>query len=125
MKRISKITNQKKIVFYFILAIVLPSIMMGGLALRGIRNDQALVERENSRQAKESGDGIVKFTNAVLVRTEQRLGQQLPVKWADLGTSMHGKIHTETSHCKRCIIRQASKSWQVETSRTKRNNQRP
>jgi len=57
--------------------------MMGGLALRGIRNDQALVERENSRQAKESGDGIIDFTESVLVLTEQQLGKQLPVNWTD------------------------------------------
>ena len=71
MRRISNFTNPKSIVVYFILAIVLPSIMMGGLAFRGIKNDQALIERDNRRQAMESGGQIIESTEAILVNLEE------------------------------------------------------
>ena len=43
----------RKILVYYILAIVLPCIALGILAFRGIRNDRALVEKENRLIADE------------------------------------------------------------------------
>ena len=82
MKKISDITVQKRIVIYFILIIVLPSIVMGGLAFRGVKNDQALIERENRRQALEVGNQIIESTRAILLNHEdecEKIGLNRPL----------------------------------------------
>ena len=44
MKRLKQ--KQFRILFLFILGVGVPSLLLGYLAFRGIRNDQALLERE-------------------------------------------------------------------------------
>jgi len=48
-------TKRQRIIIYYVLAIVLPCLILGILALRGIKNDQALVEREQRRNLLEAG----------------------------------------------------------------------
>ena len=51
MKKAKDIRN-KRIILFYITAIVFPSIILGILAFRGIRNDQALTEKEQARLLK-------------------------------------------------------------------------
>ncbi len=50
--------NRRKIFIYYFLSIVLPCIILCLLAFRGIRNDQALVEREQAQFASELFDTV-------------------------------------------------------------------
>jgi signal transduction histidine kinase len=50
MKPTNPGSRRKKIVLYYILAVVLPGIILGYMAYRGIRNDQALREKESRRK---------------------------------------------------------------------------
>ena len=43
-------SRRHKIILYYALAVVLPGILLGYMAYRGIRNDQALREKENRRK---------------------------------------------------------------------------
>ena len=82
LKGLSNITKQKRIAIYFILTIVLPSIMMGALAFRGIENDQAFIVQENRRKAIESGKQFISFTEGILSNQEQefeKMVAELPV----------------------------------------------
>ena len=58
-------------VLYFILAIVVPCIMLGVLAFRGIKNDHALVERYDRRQALEDCRHIIDLTEAQIRAIEE------------------------------------------------------
>jgi len=50
MKSANPGSRRKKIILYYILAVVLPGIILGYMAYRGIRNDQALREAESRRR---------------------------------------------------------------------------
>jgi signal transduction histidine kinase len=50
MKATNPGSRRRKIILYYTLAVVLPGIVLGYLAYRGIRNDQALREKENLRR---------------------------------------------------------------------------
>jgi signal transduction histidine kinase len=50
MKPTNPGSRRKKIIMYYTLAVVLPGIFLGYMAYRGIRNDQALREKENMRR---------------------------------------------------------------------------
>lgn len=62
--------KRKRIIVYYILAIVLPCMILGILAFRGIQNDQALVEREQRRNLQETGQQIILETEALLSSVE-------------------------------------------------------
>ena len=50
MKPVKPGSRRRKIILYYTLAVVLPGIVLGYLAYRGIRNDQALREKENLKR---------------------------------------------------------------------------
>ena len=50
MKSANPGSRRKKIILYYILAVVLPGFILGYMAYRGIRNDQALREAESRRR---------------------------------------------------------------------------
>ena len=50
MKPANPGSRRRKIILYYVLAVVLPGIVLGYLAYRGIRNDQALREKENLKK---------------------------------------------------------------------------
>jgi signal transduction histidine kinase len=50
MKSTSSGSRKQKIILYYTLAVVLPGIFLGYMAYRGIRNDQALREKESRRK---------------------------------------------------------------------------
>lgn len=58
------------IITYYALAIVLPCLILGFLAIRGIRNDQALVEREQRSSLLEAGQRIIVETEEYLQNIE-------------------------------------------------------
>jgi signal transduction histidine kinase/tetratricopeptide (TPR) repeat protein len=58
------------IITYYALAIVLPCLILGILAIRGIRNDQALVEREQRSSLLEAGHQIISETDEYLQNAE-------------------------------------------------------
>ena len=63
-------TKRKGIIVYYALAIVLPCLILGILAFRGLKNDQALVEREQRRDLLEVGQQIILDTEAYLSSVE-------------------------------------------------------
>ena len=63
-------TKRKSIIVYYALAIVLPCLILGILAFRGIKNDQALVEREQRRNLQETGQQIIQDIEAYLSSIE-------------------------------------------------------
>ena len=66
-----KEVSTNKILIYYTLAIVIPCIGLGLLAFRGIRNDQALVERENQRRLQDVGESITTYLLDQLDAIEQ------------------------------------------------------
>ena len=50
MKPANPGSRRQKIILYYALAVVLPGILLGYMAYRGIRNDQALREKESRRK---------------------------------------------------------------------------
>ena len=65
--------GKNKILFYYFLVVVLPSIILGALAFRGVINDQAINEREIRQQLTETGAKIIKEADLFLAETEKQL----------------------------------------------------
>ena len=68
-------TKRKGIIVYYALAIVLPCLILGILAFRGIKNDQALAEREQRRDLLETGQQIILETEAYLSSVENSFNE--------------------------------------------------
>ena len=68
--------RKNKILLYYFLAIVLPSIVLGALAYRGIVNDQAIREREIRQQLTETGSQIITETELFISKTENEFLQK-------------------------------------------------
>jgi signal transduction histidine kinase len=71
MKRKGEVKRQR-VIIYYVLTIVLPCLILGILALRGIKNDQALVEREQRSNLLEVGQKIIMETDDYLQSVENR-----------------------------------------------------
>ncbi|MDB4581570.1 HAMP domain-containing histidine kinase [Draconibacterium sp.] len=69
MKYLKEITR-KGIIFYYIIAIVIPCFLLGILAFRGIKNDQALVESEQRRILMETSKQIFQNLDKSLIKIE-------------------------------------------------------
>jgi two-component system phosphate regulon sensor histidine kinase PhoR len=71
MKATNPGSRRRKIILYYTLAVVLPGIVLGYMAYRGIRNDQALREKENRKKLEMNSQdfftaidsGFVQFLN--------------------------------------------------------------
>ena len=68
-------TKRQRILIYYALAIVLPCLILGFLAFRGIKNDQALVEREQRSNLLEAGQQIIRETDAYLSSIENSFAE--------------------------------------------------
>ncbi len=68
--------RKSKILFYYFLAIVLPSVVLGALAFRGVINDQAINEREIRQQLTEAGGNIISESNLFLSGIEKEFLQK-------------------------------------------------
>ncbi len=64
--------RENKILYYYFLVIVLPSIVLGALAFRGVINDQAINERETRQQLAEAGTKIITEADLFLAETEKQ-----------------------------------------------------
>jgi hypothetical protein len=68
--------GKNRILFYYFLAIVLPSVVLGALAFRGVINDQAINEREIRQQLTESGEKIISESDLYITKTEKQFLQK-------------------------------------------------
>lgn len=68
-------TKRPKIIIYYVLAIVLPCLILGILAFRGIKNDQALVERELRSSLLGAGQQIIRETDAFISSVENSFAE--------------------------------------------------
>ena len=73
--RSRKKTNEKSIILYYIIAIVIPCLLLGVLAFRGIKNDQALVEREQRRVIMETTQKIYRGLEESLATIENSFSE--------------------------------------------------
>jgi len=68
--------GKNRILFYYFLAIVLPSVVLGALAFRGVINDQAINEREIRQRLMESGEKIISESDLYITKTEKQFLQK-------------------------------------------------
>ncbi|MFC2096753.1 sensor histidine kinase [Bacteroidota bacterium] len=73
----NKLSIRKKIIIYYVLAIVIPCIILGILALRGVKNDQALLEKEHRRELQDLGQRIITNLEDKFLLVESRYIQLL------------------------------------------------
>ena len=71
--------RKNKVLLYYFLAIVLPSIVLGALAYRGIVNDQALNEREFRQDLTEIGTNIIAESDMFIAKTERDFLQKTKI----------------------------------------------
>ena len=64
--------GKKRILIYYLLAIVLPSVILGVLAFRGIMNDQAISEKESRQLLSEKGTILLEALDLFLSDTEEQ-----------------------------------------------------
>lgn len=64
--------GKKRILLYYLLAIALPSVILGVLAFRGIMNDQAISEKESRQLLSEKGTIIIEAIDLFLSDTEEQ-----------------------------------------------------
>lgn len=64
--------GKNKILFYYFLVVVLPCVVLGALAFRGVINDQAINERETRQQLAEAGTKIITEADLFLADTEKQ-----------------------------------------------------
>ncbi|MEA1886207.1 MAG: HAMP domain-containing sensor histidine kinase [Bacteroidota bacterium] len=67
--------KRRRIIISYALAIVLPCLILGFLALRGVKNDQALVERERRNNLLEASRQIINETNEYLLAVENSFAE--------------------------------------------------
>ncbi len=65
-----RVIKRDRIIVYYILVIVFPCLILGILAFRGVKNDQALVEREQREKLIEISQDIIQLTDARLATIE-------------------------------------------------------
>ncbi len=93
--------RKNKILFYYFLAIVFPSVVLGALAFRGVVNDQAINEREIRQQLTEAGSKIITEADLYLAKTEKqffqnaRSGRTLPTETIFFEDSVLTQFMTE------------------------------
>jgi signal transduction histidine kinase len=75
MKIFKTPSGQNRIVMFFILAILIPGILLGLLAFRGIKNDQALVAQQSRQSMLTAGKQIADVCNEAITRAEQDIYQ--------------------------------------------------
>lgn len=80
------ISKRSKVVRYFLLGIGLPSVLLGYLAFRGIRNDRALMEKERL-------DRCTEMSHQIVQSVEDHF-QQAMIAAADHLSELSGEGHT-------------------------------
>ena len=85
-------TKRHRIIIWYVLAIVLPCVILGFLAFRGVKNDQALVEREKRTRLEEAGQLIIRETDAFLSSKENDFAEIIRNKNAPLGRIFYDSL---------------------------------
>jgi signal transduction histidine kinase len=67
--------QRRRIVLLFGFGIVLPSLLLGYLAFRGIQNDRALVEKERLEAIQKASDRVVRSVDAAITAVEDGLSE--------------------------------------------------
>ena len=75
MKIFNTLSGQKRIVVFFVMAVLIPSILLGFLAFRGIKNDQALIAQRNRHNMVMAGKQIADDCINAILRAEQDIHQ--------------------------------------------------
>jgi len=65
--------KRRRIVLLFGLGIVLPSLLLGYLAFRGIQNDRALVEKERLEDTRRAADRVTRAVDDAITAVEEAL----------------------------------------------------
>jgi len=89
--------SNKRIIVNYLLFIVISSCILGFLALRGIRNDQALIEREQRKKLAESGTSIISETNSLITIFNDRFRRKIPDLSPSFPSSLTFEEHTLNS----------------------------
>ena len=71
--------GKNKILLYYLLAIVLPSVVLGALAFRGVINDQAINEKEIRQQLTETSTKIITESDLFIAKTERQFLQKTEI----------------------------------------------
>jgi signal transduction histidine kinase/tetratricopeptide (TPR) repeat protein len=67
--------KRRRIVLLFGLGIVLPSLLLGYLAFRGIQNDRALVEKERLEDTRRAADRVTRAVDDAITLVEEALAK--------------------------------------------------
>src|SRR5680860_127056 len=70
--------SKKKIIIYYVLVIVIPCCLLGILAFRGIKNDHALIEREQRKQLTETGAVLISETHSAITTINNKFRGKIP-----------------------------------------------
>ena len=62
--------QRRRIVLLFGIGIVLPSLLLGYLAFRGIQNDRALVEKERLEEIRRTADLVIGAVDDTITAVE-------------------------------------------------------
>ena len=95
--RTKRYFSKKWIIINYLLVIVIPSCILGFLALRGIRNDQALIEREHRKKLAESGTSIISETNSRIAIFNDKFRGEIPDLSPSFPSSLTFEEHTLNS----------------------------
>ena len=95
--RTKRYFSNKRIIVNYLLFIVIPSCILGFLALRGIRNDQALIEREQRKKLAEAGTSIISETNSRITIFNDRFRGKIPGLSPSFPSSLTFEEHTLNS----------------------------
>ena len=63
--------KRKRIFILFFMGIVLPSLLLGYLAFRGVKNDQALVEKNRLDDQRRNAESVIRTVGAFVSAMEQ------------------------------------------------------
>jgi signal transduction histidine kinase/tetratricopeptide (TPR) repeat protein len=69
--------KRRRIVFLFGFGIVLPSLLLGYLAFRGVQNDRALVEKERLEETRRAAERVISAVDDAIAVTEEALAKAI------------------------------------------------
>ena len=71
--------RMKKVAFLFVLAVLLPSLVLAWLALRSLRDQQFLLERQESLLCQNVTDGLAQNISDLLAQQQSEFGAQVEI----------------------------------------------
>jgi len=72
--------KRKRIFILFFMGIVLPSLLLGYLAFRGVKNDQALVEKNRLDEQRRNAESVIRTVGASVSAVEQDFQKTLAAR---------------------------------------------